>query len=99
MNPARARSASENLKLLDQLRPTFEKLRTERIRAESEIERLEAELEAARALAREELGTDDEDEIRRMIEAMEAENSAVVDAFAATLRGIESRLKEAGAGP
>jgi hypothetical protein len=99
MNPARARNASENLKLLDQLRPSFEKLRTERIRADSEIERLEAELEAARALAREELGTDDEDEIRRMVEAMEAENSALVDAFAATLRGIEARLKEAGAGP
>src|SRR5918911_5355660 len=99
MNPARARNASENLKLLNQLRPSFEKLRTERIRAESEIERLEAELEAARTLAREELGTDDEDEIRRMIEAMEAENAALVDAFAATLRGIEARLKEAGAGP
>ena len=99
MNPARARNASENLKLLDQLRPSFEKLRTERIRADSEIERLEAELEAARALAREELGTDDEDEIRRMVEAMEAENSALVEAFAATLRGIEARLKEAGAGP
>ena len=99
MNPARARNASENLKLLDQLRPSFEKLRTERIRADSEIERLEAELEAARALAREELGTDDEDEIRRMVEAMEAENSALVDAFATTLRGIEARLKDAGAGP
>ena len=34
-----------------------------------------------------------------MVEAMEAENSALVDAFAATLRGIEARLKEAGAGP
>jgi hypothetical protein len=99
MNPARARNASENLKLLDQLRPSFEKLRTERIRADSEIERLEAELAEARALAREELGTDDEDEIRRMIEAMEAENSALVDTFATTLRAIEARLKEAGAGP
>jgi hypothetical protein len=99
MNSARARNASENLKLLDQLRPSFEKLRTERIRADSEIERLERELEAARALAREELGTDDEDEIRRMVEAMEAENSALVEDFATTLRGIEARLKEAGAGP
>ena len=45
---------------------SYERLRADRIRAESDVERLTAELAAARAQAREELGTDDEAEIRRL---------------------------------
>ncbi len=94
MTSSRGRSNADNLKLLEQLRPTFEKLRAERIRAESDIERLEQELEEARAEARAELGTDDEEEIRRLIAATETENAALVQEFAATIRAIEQRLKE-----
>ncbi len=66
----------EALRRLEALQPAYERLRADRIRAESDVERLTAELAAARAQAREELGTDDEAEIRRMIEEARAENAA-----------------------
>ena len=94
-----ARSAPPNadpLKRLDELRPAFERLRTERIRAEGEIERLTRELEAARAEARAAFGTDDEAEIHRVIEAERAENAALVDEFAERLRAIGARLAALG---
>ena len=91
-----ARLDSENLRLLDQLRPAFERLRTERIRSEGEIERLGRELEGARAEALAAFGTDDEAEIRRLIEAARAENTALVDAFAGRVRAIGARLGALG---
>jgi hypothetical protein len=94
-----ARSAPPNadpLKRLDELRPAFERLRTERIRAEGEIERLTRELEAARAEALVAFGTDDEAEIRRVIEAERADNAALVDEFAERLRAIGARLAALG---
>ena len=90
------RPDSENLKRLEALRPRFERLKAERIRAEGDIERLARELAEARRLAREELGTDCESEIARMIEAAEAENAALVEAFAAQIRAVETRLAKLG---
>jgi hypothetical protein len=90
------RTDVENLKRLEELRPAFERLTAERIRAESEIERLTRELDAARRLAREQLGTDDEDEIRRLIEDQRAENTRRVDAFASALKAIDQRLAKLG---
>jgi hypothetical protein len=86
------RTDAENLKRLDELRPAYERLKAQRIRAEGEIERLTRELDAARQAARETLGTDDEEAIRRLIEARRAENSARVDEFAALLKSIDQRL-------
>lgn len=82
----------EALKRLEALQPAYERLRADRIRAESDVERLTAELAAARAQAREELGTDDETEIRRMIEEARAENARRVEAFAQALRDVQDRL-------
>lgn len=82
----------EALRRLEALQPAYERLRADRIRAESDVERLTAELAAARAQAREELGTDDEAEIRRMIEEARAENARRVEAFAQALRGVQDRL-------
>lgn len=82
----------EALKRLEALQPAYERLRADRIRAESDVERLTAELAAARAQAREELGTDDETEIRRMIEEARAENARRVEAFAQSLRAVQDRL-------
>lgn len=96
MNAKRPRTDADNLKLLDQLRPTFEQLKAERIRAESEIDRLTKELEAARADARRELGTDDEEELRRMILTTQEENTALVDSFSDAIRDIERRLANFG---
>jgi len=87
-----ARSDADNLKRLEELRPAYERLRTEAIRAEGDIERLTAELEAARRLAREELGTDDEAAIAALIAQARTENTARVEAFADLVRGLEDRL-------
>lgn len=82
----------EALRRLEALQPAYERLRADRIRAESDVERLTAELASARAQAREELGTDDEAEIRRMIEEARAENARRVEAFAQSLRTVQDRL-------
>ena len=87
----------DGLTRLEELRPRFERLKAERIRADSEVERLGRELEEARRRAREEFGTDNEDEIRRMIEATEAENAAAVEELAAALRAVEERIAKLGA--
>ena len=97
--PAPTRKDSENLQRLEELRPLYEALKAERIRAESDIERLTRELDEARQSALEQLGTDDEDEIRRMIEAARARNTEAVEAFAATLRSIAARLEAAAEDP
>ena len=94
MPQPRARDA---LQRLDELRPAFETLKAERIRAESDIARLTRELDEARRLAREEFGTDDEDEIRRLIAEARARNDAMVAEFADRVRAVEANLKELGA--
>ena len=93
---AKTARSEGDLKRLDELRPAFDRLRTERIRAEGEIERLSRELEAAKAEARAEFGTDDEAEIRRLVEAARAENAALIDDFAERLRAIGARLAALG---
>lgn len=92
MAKSRTRPGADGLSRLDELRPVFERLKAERIRAESEVERLTRELDAARRSAREAFGTDDEEEIRRMVADAEARNAAAIDDFAAALRAIEERL-------
>jgi chromosome segregation ATPase len=89
----------DNVRRIEQLRAMFERLRTERIRAESEVERLQRELEQAREAARAAFGTDSEDEIRNMIETARAQNTRVVDEFEALLHSIEARLREPGGDP
>ncbi len=86
------RAEADTLRQLEELRPAYERLRREAIRAEGDIERLTAELEAARAAACEALGTDDEAEIARLIAMAKAENAARVEAFAALVRGLEGEL-------
>jgi len=86
------RAEADTLRQLEELRPAYERLRREAIRAEGDIERLTAELEAARAAAREALGTDDEAEIARLIAVAKAENAARVEAFTALVRGLEGEL-------
>lgn len=90
------RLESDNLRRLEEMRAAFEKLRAERIRAEGEVERLTRDLEQARELARAEFGTDDEAEIRRLMEGAAAHNARLVEEFGATLKEIEARLKQLG---
>jgi hypothetical protein len=80
------------------MRAAFDRLRTERIRAESEVERLERELERVRAAARATFDTDDEGEIAQMIEAARAQNTRLMDEFESRLHDIETRLAKLGGG-
>jgi hypothetical protein len=90
------RLESDNLRRLEEMRSTFDKLRAERIRAEGEVDRLARELEQARELAKAEFGTDDEAEIQQLIEGALAHNTKLVEEFGAALRDIETRLKRLG---
>jgi uncharacterized membrane protein YccC len=74
------------------MRAAFDRLRTERILADGEAERLARELDAARVRARAVFGTDDEGEIRRLLAEAEARDAALADAFEAALRDVEARL-------
>lgn len=85
-----------DLERIERARSAYENLWAERIRAESDVERLTRELEQARELARAEFGTDDEADIRRMAEAAQEHNRRLVDEFEALLRDIEVRLQKLG---
>ncbi|MCG7394820.1 hypothetical protein MHY87_18125 [Microvirga sp. ACRRW] len=93
---SQTRLESDSLRRLEDMRKTFDKLRAERIRAEGEMERLARDLNEAKALAKAELGTDDETEIRNLIEAAAAQNAKLVEEFGAALRDVEMRLKQLG---
>jgi len=90
------RHETDQLRRLDEMRKTFERLRAERIRAEGEVERLMRDLEEARALALAELGTDDEAQIQALIDEAQARNAALAEEFGAALRNVETRLKQLG---
>ena len=90
------RLETDQLRRLEDMRKTFDKLRAERIRAEGEVERLSRELEEARALALSELGTDDAAEIQKLIEEAQARNAKLAEEFGAALRDVETRLRQLG---
>ena len=93
---SQTRLESDSLRRLEDLRKTFDRLRAERIRAEGEVERLARDLEEAQKLAKAELGTDDEVEIRNLIEAATAQNAKLVEEFSAALHEVEARLQQLG---
>ena len=90
------RLETDQLRRLEEMRKTFDKLRAERIRAEGEVERLTRELDEARALAKAELGTDDEAQIQGLIEEAQARNAKLAEEFGVTLREVETRLRQLG---
>ena len=90
------RLETDQLRRLEEMRKTFDRLRAERIRAEGEVERLTRDLEEARALALSELSTDDEGQIQALIEDAQAKNARLAEEFGAALREVEARLKQLG---
>ena len=90
------RLETDQLRRLEEMRKTFDRLRAERIRAEGEVERLTRELEDARALALSELGTDDEAAIQSLIEEAQARNAKLAEEFGVALRDVEARLRQLG---
>ncbi|MGF9763444.1 hypothetical protein AAII07_50770 [Microvirga sp. 0TCS3.31] len=91
-----SRFETDQLRRLEELRKTFDKLRAERIRAEGEVERLSRELDEARALAKAELGTDDEAQIQSLIDEAQVRNAKLAEEFGVALREVETRLKQLG---
>jgi 4-alpha-glucanotransferase len=91
-----SRLETDQLRRLEEMRKTFDKLRAERIRAEGEVERLMRELEEARAYAKAELGTDDEAQIQSLIEEAQTRNAKLAEEFGVALREVETRLKQLG---
>jgi hypothetical protein len=96
MTSPRLRDDADPLRRLEEMRALFERLRTERIRAEGEVERLSRELEEARAEAKAAFGTDDEAEIQKLIDEARVRNVALVEEFGELIRGVEARLRELG---
>jgi hypothetical protein len=90
------RVETDQLRRLEEMRKTFDRLRAERIRAEGEVERLTRELEDARARAMAELGTDNEAEIQGLIEEAQTRNAKLAEEFGVALREVETRLKQLG---
>jgi hypothetical protein len=91
-----SRFETDQLRRLEELRKTFDRLRAERIRAEGEVERLTRDLEEVRALAKSELGTDDEAEIQGLIDEAQSRNAKLAEEFGTALREVEARLKQLG---
>lgn len=91
-----AENRDANLERIEKARSAYEKLWAERVRAESDVERLSREVEQAREQARAEFGTDDEAELRGMIDAAQDRNVRLVEEFEALLRDIEARLQSLG---
>lgn len=91
-----SRFETDQLRRLEEMRKTFDKLRAERIRAEGEVERLSRELDEARGLAKAELGTDDEAQIQSLIDEAQARNAKLAEEFGVALREVETRLKQLG---
>jgi signal transduction histidine kinase len=91
-----SRLETDQLRRLEEMRKTFDKLRAERIRAEGEVERLSRELDEARALAKAELGTEDEAQIQSLIDEAQARNAKLAEEFGVALREVETRLKQLG---
>jgi hypothetical protein len=91
-----SRLETDQLRRLEEMRKTFDKLRAERIRAEGEVERLTREFADMRALAKVELGTDDEAQIQSLIEEAQARNAKLAEEFGVALREVETRLRQLG---
>jgi 4-alpha-glucanotransferase len=91
-----SRLETDQLRRLEEMRKTFDKLRAERIRAEGEVERLTRELDEARTLAKAELGTDDEAQIQNLIDEAQARNAKLAEEFGVALREVETRLRQLG---
>lgn len=88
---------SDNIARLERLRPRYEKLRDQKIRADAEVERAASELDKAKEHARKVAGTDDEDAIRSQIRDNYERNTQAVDEFERAMAAVEAELAAIGA--
>jgi uncharacterized membrane protein YccC len=85
---------SKNIARIESLRGEFDKLRNMKIRVEADIDRAAADIEKHKTAAREEIGTDDLDEIRNIIRTRDEENTSDVDAFETLMAEIRNGIAQ-----
>jgi hypothetical protein len=85
---------SKNIARIEALKGEFEKLRAAKIRVEGDIDRAAADVEKFKAAARDEIGTDDLDEIRAIIRKLDEENTNDVDAFETLMAEIRNGIAQ-----
>lgn len=85
-------SNGDNKRRLDAVLPLYERLRTEQIRAQGDLERCQTEVQAAEQEAITALGTADEAELEALLAKAEAQDSDLVGEFEATVRKVADDL-------
>jgi len=78
---------------IETLKQRYEKMRDKKTEAETLLRTAKAELERLQADARERFGTDDLDQLKAKLAAMEADNLKKRKDYQALLDGIERDLK------
>ncbi len=77
---------------LAQLKQEFEKLNTRKLQTEINLKNLEENLEDLRKEARESYGTDDPDELEKLLQEKREENARLVAEYRAHIQGIQESL-------
>lgn len=87
------RKDSENLAIIERLKPEHEKLRNLRIRNEAELERGERDIAELKQELMESCGTDDLDAVRAKIVENYVANTSAVDEYVALFNAVKSALE------
>ena len=77
---------------LNALRRQYEQLRDQKVRAEQDTANLTSQLEALKAQAKDEYGTDDPDELQALLQQKREENSRVVEEYRKHIQQIRDDL-------
>ena len=78
----------------EELRRRFKKLNDDRIRAERDLEHASEEIDRLKNSAMEQFGTDDPEELKVKLEAMQKENAEKIKSYRQSIEEIEKGLKE-----
>ena len=84
---------SQETQTIEQLRERFQQLHTEKVRAEQDHKNAQETLETLKAQAREQFGTDDIDQLKAMLQKIDAENLQKRQEYQAELEKIEGSLE------
>ncbi|MBY3151220.1 hypothetical protein HFO56_02240 [Rhizobium laguerreae] len=91
-NPTAARKDSENLAIIERLKPKHTAELNKMIRLDAELERGERDLEELMAQLEAGWGTRDLDKVREIIKQNYATNTEIVDRFVAGLQSVTDAL-------
>lgn len=86
--------ASDGRQTIEVLQQRYQSLNTRKIQSETHLENARKELERLQREAREKYGTDDVDELRRLLDQMKTDNEEKRRNYQADLDRIESELSE-----